>query len=242
MYDSEMFGRACTSPFTQFLNNEIIEQEMRDSFRLNVRSCVVEAYQIPRLLEIKKDYPNSTCRVGMVIGYPFGAYSTEVKIEMAKYAVKYGVEEVDLGINITAFLSGDYETVIADLKPVVEILQKANIQIAPVSWLVRLSLQQIDKLCEIYKSLGITSIKTSAGLHFGDMKVEHVDYVHKHYPEFSIEVAGRCRTREKAEAMRLAGADYFHMSSWRRVCGQGQDAQFNWDTRESYYGAYTDRL
>lgn len=242
MYDKEMFSRACTSPFIQGYDDRIITKEIEDSFALNVRSCVVEAYQVPMMMEIKKKYPQSTCRTGMVIGYPFGGYSTETKMEMAKYAVEMGLDEVDVGINITAVLSGDMETAKKDLEPVVAILKAGNVHIAAVSWLVRLPLQVIDQVCQMYRELGIQSVKTSAGLHFGDMKVEHVEYVHRHFPDLTIEVAGRCRTREKAEAMRAVGAEYFHMSSWRRVCGGGQDVQFDWETKTADYGAYTDRL
>lgn len=242
MYDKEMFSRACTSPFGEGYDDRIIIKEIEGSFEMNVRSCVVEAHQVPLMMEIKKKYPASTCRTGMVIGYPFGGYSTETKMELAKYAVEMGVDEVDLGINITAVLSGDMETAKADLKPVVEILKAGNVNIAAVSWLVRLPLQVIDQVCQMYRELGIPSVKTSAGMHFGDMKVEHVEYVHRHFPELSIEVAGRCRTREKAEAMHAVGADYFHMSSWRRICGGGQDVQFDWATKTADYGEYNDRF
>lgn len=242
MYDREMFSRACTSPFIEGYNDEIIRKEIEDSFAYHCRSCVVEAYMVPLLMEIKKKYPDSPCRTGMTIGYPFGGYSTETKIEMAKYAVAMGVDEVDVGINITAVLSGDMETVKKDLAPVVKILKDGGINVACVSWLVRLSLQQIDAVCQMYRELGVNSVKTSAGLHFGDMKVEHVEYVHRHFPDLSIEVAGRCRSREKAEAMHAAGADYFHMSSWRRVCGGGNDVSFNMVTKKAEYAAYHDRL
>lgn len=242
MYDREMYNRACTSPFGEGYDDSIVIKEIEGSFEHNVRSCVVEAHQVPLMMEIKRRYPESTCRTGMVIGYPFGGYSTEVKMELAKYAVEMGVDEVDLGINITAVLSGDMETAKKDLEPVVAILKAGNVNIAAVSWLVRLPLQVIDQVCEMYRELGITSVKTSAGMHFGDMKVEHVEYVHRHFPEMSIEVAGRCRTREKAEAMHAVGADYFHMSSWRRICGGEQDVQFDWDTKVAGYGEYTDRF
>ena len=106
----------------------------------------------------------------------------------------------------------------------------------------RQSLANIDKLCEMYIDLGLTTLKTSAGLHFGNMKVEHVDYVHKHYGDkLDIEVAGRCRTRETAEAMRMAGASYFHMSQWRRICGGEKDYAFDYEKKEGAYSEYRDR-
>lgn len=242
MYDSEMYQRTVLSPFLSFCSNDIIIQEMEDGFRHNVRGIIVESYQVPLLKEVKVKFPESKSRIGMTVGYPFGGITTEVKVELTKYALAEGLDEIDVGINVNALMSGDYETVKEDLKAVLDAAgEKMNV--IPVSWLVRLSLENIDKLCQLYIELGIRTMKTSAGLHFGDMKVEHVSYVHNHYGDkLEIEVAGRCRTREKAEAMKAVGASYFHMSQWRRICGEGQDYQFDYITKQGGYGEYKDRL
>ena len=241
MYDKEMYERACLSPFLSFCPNDIIEKEIEDGFRYNVRSIIVEAYQVPKLKEIKKKYPDTQTRLGITVGYPFGGITTDTKVRQALYAVEEGLDEIDVGININALISNDWETVREDLKTVVDAVD-GRLNIAPVSWLVRLSLANIDKLCELYIDLGITTLKTSAGLHFGNMKVEHVDYVHKHYGDkLDIEVAGRCRTRETAEAMYKAGASYFHMSQWRRICGGEHDYAFDYINKIGAYGEYKDR-
>ena len=85
-------------------------------------------------------------------------------------------------------------------------------------------------------------VKTSAGLHYGAMQVEHVQYIQRKFGDkLAIEVAGRCRTRETAEAMRAAGAVCFHMSQWRRICGNGYDYQFDYLTKKGGYMTYRDR-
>lgn len=241
MYDKEMYERACLSPFLSFCPNDIIEKEMVDGFKNNVRSIVVEAYQVPKLKEVKKQFPGTPTRIGMTDGYPFGGYTTATKVRQAEYAVQEGLDEIDLGINIHALMSGDWDAVRDDIKEVVDTVD-GELNIVPVSWLVKLPLESVDKLCKLYIDLGLTSMKTSAGLHFGDMKVEHVAYVHEHFGDkLDIEVAGRCRTREKAEAMRAEGASYFHMSQWRRICGGGQDYAFDYITKVGGYGEYKDR-
>ena len=35
-----------------------------------------------------------------------------------------------------------------------------------------------------------------------------------------------------------AGARFFHMGSWRRLGGIGQDIQFDFNTKETKYGEY----
>lgn len=242
MYDQQMFERACLSPFLSFCPNDAIEKEMEDGFAHNVRSIIVEACQVPLLLEVQKRYPQSTTRTGITISYPFGGYTTKTKVELARYALEMGLDEVDVGIDISAVLSGDFETARRDLQAVVDAV-KGKVNIVPVSWVVRLPFDVVDRLCQMYIDLGFTSLKTSAGLHFGDMKVEHVEYLYNHFGDkLEIEVAGRCRTREKAEAMHSAGAEYFHMSQWRRICGGGQDYQFDYNTKQGGYSEYKDRF
>ena len=241
MYDKEMYERSILSPFLSFCPNEVIIREMEDGFRHNVRSIIVEAYQVPLLKEIRKKYSSSKSRIGITIGYPFGGITTQTKVRQAKYAVSEGLDEIDIGINVHALMSDDWDAVKADLKAVLDAVD-GKLNVIPVSWLVRLSLEKIDKLCQLYIDLGIKTMKTSAGLHFGDMKVEHVSYVHQHFGDrLEIEVAGRCRTREKAEAMTNAGASYFHLSQWRRICGGDQDYAFDFIKKTGGYGEYRDR-
>ncbi len=85
------------------------------------------------------------------------------------------MDEIDLGTNVHALLSGDWSAVRDDLKAVIDTVD-GRLNIIPVSWLVRLPLEAADRLCNIYIDLGITTMKTSAGLHFGEVKVEHVSY------------------------------------------------------------------
>lgn len=241
MYDKEMYERAILSPFLPFCANDSIELELSDGFAHNVRAIIVEAYQVPLMKEVRKKYPNTKTRMGITVGYPFGGITTETKTRQALYAVEEGMDEIDVGINIHALMSGDWDTVREDLKAVMDAVD-GRLNVIPVSWLVKLSLENIDRLCNMYIDLGIRTMKTSAGLHFGDMKVEHVEYVHRHFGDkLEIEIAGRCRTREKAEAMHAVGGSYFHLSQWRRICGGGKDYAFDYISKVGGYGEYKDR-
>ncbi len=242
MYDSQMFERAILSPFLSFMPNDVIENELRDGFAKRVRSIIVEAYQVPLLKKIEKECANGYTRTGMTLGYPFGGLTTETKVSLTKYAVEQQLDEIDVGININAILSNDWERAKDELRRVLEAAE-GRVNVIPVSWVIKVPFETLDKICRMYIDLGITTVKTNPGLHFGDMKVEHVQYLHNHFGDkLAIEVAGRCRTREKAEAMANAGAMYFHMSQWRRICGEGQDYQFDYITKQGGYGEYKDRF
>ncbi len=237
MYDKEMISRCVLSPFGSFYKEEQVRKELTDGYRYGVRSIVVEADQVPMLKEIEKQYGNGYTRTGMVLGYPYGGYTTEIKLKLAEYAIENGIDEVDLGVNIHAFWSNDIETMYRDLKAVVDYAD-GRLRIAAIAWLIRNSLENIDKIMDTFVRAGVKVIKTNPGGRFGEMKVEHIQYVHTHYPEIEIEVAGRCRSRETAEKMVEAGASYFHLSSWRRMSGIGEDIQFDYDTKVADYMEY----
>ena len=242
MYDREMVGRAILSPFMSFLNNDIVEKEIIDGFKEGVRSIIVAPGQVKMLKKAEAMYGNGYTRTGMVDSYPFGGFSTNTKVNLCKYAVLNELDEIDLGINITAVVSGDWDTVRRDVEAVLEAAQ-GKLTVIPLVWVIRLPLETVDRLLQLYVDLGIERIKTNPGIHFGDMKVEHVEYIARHFGDkLGIEVAGRCRSREKAEAMTLAGAESFHISSWRRISGIGHDVQYNYATKECGYMEYMDRL
>ena len=242
MYNKEMVSRAILSPFTSNFDNELARQETIDGFKHGVRSIVVAPGQVDMIIEVKKQYGNGYTRAGMTVGYPFGGLSSKFKEYLTQFAVDKGIDEIDLGVNITAIKSGDFKTAKDELCSLLKIAD-GKLNIIPLVWIVRIPLELADKICQMYIDVGIKSIKTNPGIHFGDMKVEHISYLANHYGDkLLIEVAGRVRSREKAEEMTRLGASYYHMSEWRRIGGIGQDIQFDWDTKKAGFGEYTDRL
>ncbi|MEG2882280.1 MAG: hypothetical protein RR873_05065, partial [Christensenella sp.] len=118
MYDSQMYQRAILSPFLQFCPNDVIEREIRDGYAKKVRSIIVEPYQAPLLKRIEKECANGITRTGMTIGYPFGGLSTETKVALTQYALAQQLDEVDIGININAILSNDWDRAHDELEKV----------------------------------------------------------------------------------------------------------------------------
>jgi deoxyribose-phosphate aldolase len=242
MYDSEMYGRTVISPFLPFLTNDIIEKEIIDAYKNRIRSIIVESGQAPLLKKLEAKYANGYTRTGITIAYPFGGMSTETKVMLAKDAMNLGIDEINFGTNINAALSGDMETFKDDIKQVLDAVE-GKVNIIPMAWVIKIPLAMIDKICNVFLELGITSIKTSPGLHYGSMKVEHIEYINKHYGDkFTIEVSGRCRTRQLVEDMTDAGASYYHLSQWRRICSHGLDYQYDYAKKQGSYCEYLEKL
>ncbi len=241
MYDSEMYACTVSSPFLSFYGNDLIEKEIIDSYKNKVRSIIVEPYQIPYLKEMEKKYGNGYTRTAMTIGYPYGGLTIRTKVELVRYAVEHEVTEVDVGIDITSMLSGEYEKTRTDLKAMIDAAEGKTL-IVPVSWAIKVPLEMLDRLCNMYIELGLTAMKTSPGLHHGSMKVEHIEYIYRHFGDkLEIEVSGRVRTRAMAEKMKAAGATCFHISSWRRMCAGELDIQWDYINKTGGFTPYIDR-
>ena len=238
MYDKDFVKRAITSPFVSFLTEDTVRQELIDGYKYGVRSAIISPGQCDIINDIKEKYDNGYTRTGMVVGYPYGGISTNMKVYLTKLAKDKELDEVDVGFNVTAAASGDFDTVGEELERVLD-ASSGKVDIVPMLWMVKFPFEIVDELCRLYVNLGVKSVKTSAGIHFGRMQIEHIDWLNKNWGDkLSIEVAGKVRSREVAEAMFAAGASFIHLGSWRRLSGIGQDLQFDFNTKEVYYGDY----
>ena len=54
-----------------------------------------------------------------MVGFPFGASTTEVKALEARRAIRDGAREIDMVINVGALKSGDHDLVRRDIEKVV---------------------------------------------------------------------------------------------------------------------------
>jgi len=238
MYDRDFVKRAITSPFISNLTEEVVRQELIDGFKHGVRSAIVAPGQCELINELKDKYDNGYSRIGMVVGYPYGGMTTNMKVYLTKLAKEMNLDEVDVAFNVTAAASWDFGTVKKELELILEAAD-GELDIIPMLWMVKFPFEIVNELCRIYVELGIKSIKTSAGIHFGRMQVEHIAWLYNNWGDkIDIEVAGKVRSRDVAEDMIAAGAKYFHLGSWRRISGIGQDIQFDFDTKETYFGEY----
>ena len=247
-----MRGGVCVElaePLTQDCTLEPLTYQDEEGRRVYERSL-----RFLFLLSLKRLYPEKRVRMLNSVGYGLYIRLLEGEIghemtraieedmrELVRQAREAGMDEVDIAPNVTAAASQDYAAVEEEMCRIIE-AARGEIRLVPMLWMVKFSFETVDGLCRVYKRLGIDSVKTSAGIHFGEMLVEHIEWLHRNYPEFCIEVAGRTRQREKAEAMFRAGASFIHTGSWRKLSGIGTDPAFDGATKECSAGKFTNYL
>lgn len=104
----------------------------------------------------------SGVNVCTVIGFPHGSSTTNTKAFESQDAIANGATELDMVLNISALLSGDYEYVESDIRVVVEAAKgKASVKV--IFETAYLNDDLIIKACELTESAGADYVKTSTG-------------------------------------------------------------------------------
>jgi len=110
-----------------------------------------------------KALAGSTVNVCTVIGFPHGSTTSAVKAFETADAIKNGATEIDMVINVSALLSGDYDFVERDIRGVVEVAHAAGASVKVIFETAFLNDELIVKACELTEQAGADYVKTSTG-------------------------------------------------------------------------------
>jgi len=170
----------------------------------NFASVCVNAYYAKLVSEQLKGTDIKTC---VVVGFPLGATTKEVKAFETKQAIENGAQEIDMVINIGALKDKKYDVVKDDIKAVVEAAKgKALVKVIIETCL--LTQEEKVKACELAKEAGADFVKTSTGFSTGGANVEDVKLMRETVgTDIGVKASGGVRTTEDAEAVIKAGAN-----------------------------------
>ena len=112
--------------------------------------------------------------VAAVVGFPHGNVRPEVKALEAALAIEDGAVEIDMVMNIPAFLSGRHVDVARDIRAVVEAAGRSGGIVKVILETCLLSLDDIATACRIAEESGADFVKTSTGFASGGATHEAV--------------------------------------------------------------------
>lgn len=160
----------------------------------------------PRLVAMLRDEPD--IMVGGTVGFPSGADTTQLKIANAREQLAAGVDELDMVINIGALKSGLYDTVLSDVRAVVDTAAgKPTKCILEIAYLTD---DEIRKGAELAVRAGVTYVKTGTGWANKPTTVETIRLIRDTIGDSAkIKAAGGVRTLEMMLAMIDAGCSRF---------------------------------
>lgn len=143
----------------------------------------------------------SEVKVSCVLSFPHGADTMETKAFQARQAIKAGVDEIDMVMNIGRFLGEDYHYVVEDIKTVVEVAHNNNILVKVIQESGLLTLDQVAKACELAYLGGADFVKTSTGFGPGKATPEIIDIMIKTVGnKMKVKASGGIRTWDDAVA------------------------------------------
>lgn len=146
-----------------------------------------------------------------VVGFPLGATKSEVKAYEAKKCVEDGASEIDMVMNIGAFLDGEMDIVSEDIERVVE---ECDIPVKVIIEVAYLDKNEIERASQIVKNSGAAFVKTSTGFGPRGCTAEDVKIMRNAVgKDFGVKAAGGIRNLEKALEMINAGANRIGTSS-----------------------------
>ncbi|WP_176700249.1 MULTISPECIES: deoxyribose-phosphate aldolase [unclassified Gilliamella] len=163
--------------------------------------CVNSGY-VPLVASLLK---GSDVKVCAVVGFPLGAMLTSAKAFETEMAVKAGAQEIDMVINVGWLKSNDFDAVKQDIEAVFNACGAVPLKVILETCL--LSKDEIVKVCEICKQIGVAFVKTSTGFSVSGATVEDVKLMRDTVGnEMGVKASGGIRDRQTAEKMVQAGA------------------------------------
>nr|WP_202115071.1 deoxyribose-phosphate aldolase [Gilliamella sp. Pas-s27] len=163
--------------------------------------CVNSGY-VPLVASLLK---GSDVKVCSVVGFPLGAMLTSAKAFETEMAVKAGAQEIDMVINVGWLKSNDWDAVKQDIEAVFNACGAMPLKVILETCL--LTKDEIVKVCEICKQIGVAFVKTSTGFSVSGATVEDVKLMRDTVGNaMGVKASGGIRDRQTAEKMVHAGA------------------------------------
>lgn len=153
-----------------------------------------------------KELAESDVKVCTVIGFPLGANSSAVKAAETKQAIEDGANEVDMVINVGALKSGDEQTVLEDIKAVVDAAAGKTL-VKVIIETALLTDEEKVKACQLAVEAGADFVKTSTGFSTAGAKPEDVKLMKETVDDKAeVKASGGIHSKADVDAMVEAGA------------------------------------
>lgn len=185
------------------LTTEALESGIQLALAYNVASVCIMPYYLKRCAELLAD---STVQPSTTIGFPHGGHTTKIKAAEAEQAIADGCRELDMVVNISKVLSGDWDYVRTDIKAVIDVAHAAGQKVKVIFENCYLDDAQKIRLCEICGELSADWVKTSTGYGTSGATIDDLKLMRQHSPaHVQVKAAGGVRDMDKLLEVRAIG-------------------------------------
>lgn len=185
------------------LDTKALEQGIRLALHYDTASVCIMPYALSRCAGMLK---GSKVRASTTIGFPHGGQTTATKLSETAQALADGGEELDMVVNISKVLSGDWDYVRLDIRVVVELAHQAGQKVKVIFENAYLNDDQKIRLCQICSEVNADWVKTSTGYAPGGATIEDLQLMRRHSaPHVQVKAAGGVRDLDALLRVRSVG-------------------------------------
>jgi deoxyribose-phosphate aldolase len=216
---SARYGDLAKSIDHSLLGPSMTDRELEAGCRLalhyDVASVCIVPYYLARCAEILR---GSSVKASTTIGFPHGGHTTAVKMAETTRALEDGGEELDVVVNISKVLSGDWNYVRAELRAIAGVVHQRGRALKVIFENSYLDDTQKIALSVITGEIGAAFAKTSTGFASGGATLADVRLMRAHCPpEVQIKAAGKIHDLDTLFAFRALGATRIGTSRTRDI-------------------------
>ncbi|HOJ61299.1 MAG TPA: deoxyribose-phosphate aldolase [bacterium] len=206
------------------LNPALTERDLEEgcqlALRYNTASVCILPYYLKRCSGI---LAGSTVKASTTIGFPHGGHTTAVKRAEAEQALADGGEELDMVINISKALSGDWNYVAGEIEALTSLIHAQGQKIKVIFENCYLNDHQKIQLCAICGAIGVDWVKTSTGYGSGGATIEDLKLMRTHSPaHVQVKAAGGVRDLDRLLEVRALGVTRVGASRTRDILDECQ--------------------
>ena len=189
------------------LNPSLRESDLESGIQLakayDVASVCIMPYYLKRCAQL---LAGTTIQASTTIGFPHGGHTTRIKQLEAEQALADGGQELDMVVNISRVLSGDWDYVTRDIQAVIGAAHGAGAKVKVIFENCYLDDAQKIRLCEICSELRADWVKTSTGYGSGGATHADLKLMRQHAAQHvQVKAAGGVRDLEGLLAVKALG-------------------------------------
>ncbi len=197
---SKMIDHSLLNPT---LMTTALEEGCRLALAYDVASVCTMPYYLRRCSELLR---GSTVKASTTIGFPHGVNVTAIKLAEIRQALADGGQELDVVVNISKVLSGDWDYVGEEILQMTQETHAAGQKIKVIFENCYLNDDQKIRLCEICTEAGVDWVKTSTGYGSGGATIEDLQLMRRHAgPNVQVKAAGGVRDLDALLRVREIG-------------------------------------
>ena len=194
---------------------EMMKKLCDEARELGTAMVAINPYWVPFC---KEQLKGTSVHVGAAIGFPLGQNTLATKLFETRDSLEEGADEIDYMINQSKVKAGDWDYIEKEMREITEISHEFNAPCKVIFENCNLTKDEIRKIAEIAKKVGIDYVKTSTGKGKGGAKVEDVKLMKDTVGDTcKVKAAGGIRDWETCRAMIEAGAERIGTSSSLKI-------------------------